>query len=1000
MRTFITQRARRVGIVLLVAGLLVSGLLGGVTAASAAPLGAVLPGPSCSVVGGVRTCELWAKTGTLTLPGGVTAPIWGYADTAGGAATLPGPTLVVDQNESVSIVLHNMLAENTSLTILGADMAPDLAGVAPAGQRAYTFTATAPGTYLYEAGLTTNAQHQVALGLYGALIVRPAGAPTQAYANPVTAFDDEALVLLSEIDPALHNSVNPAAFDFRQFKPTYRLINGKAFPQTDVIASGAGRRVLLRYANAGFGNPAMSLLGVHQQILAFDGSVQSFPQTVVGQEIAPGTTVDALVLLPATPPAGTARYTLYAPGIGLQNNGVQTAGITDFGGVLTFITIGAGTPVVGGPVATGVTATPNKTNGAQAVALAAALSDVASGNSPVTAAEYFIDAQGAAGTGTAMSGSFGAPTASVQATISAGVMGGLASGAHTIYVHGQDSSAAWGPWGFTTVVVDKTGPMIMAAAANPNPTNGAVDVLLSATGDDDMAGGGGSNVTQAEYFLGPAGAPGSGIAMQVTMPMPMAELKATILAATVGALPEGTKTVNMRARDEWNNWGMPGSVTFVLDKTGPVASNLIVTPQATNGWVGVSPTEAVVRIEAVLSDPLSGGVNSKIVNAEAWIDTAGAPGTGILLMAKDGLFDSPSEPAFFNIPLTNFRALPDGMHQILVHGKDAAGNWGATVSASIKIDKSGPVITGLNVAPNPPVAATTVVLTGLASDPSSTSNVVAAEWFEADPGQGLATAMQAVDGAFNSPAENLTASINISGWAPGLHSIKARAKDATGNWGPVVQVDMPVAGSDLIFGDGFETGNFSRWSSKVGNNCTIGNTPAFQGLYFMQAALLNNSPCYVQDNTPANETSYRARFYFRPRNTATGFSQMDIFSGLNTAGTTLFRVQYRRQGFSAPYTYQLRFGVLRTGGTPQVFTNWFNISNGPHFIEMNWQSAASATAQFYIDGTLRQTLSGLNTSPYLVDSVRLGGVGNLTFGVSGSPHFDQFESRRQTYIGP
>ena len=37
----------------------------------------------------------------------------------------------------------------------------------------YTFTASQPGTYLYESG--TNPHKQVHMGLYGALVVRPTG---------------------------------------------------------------------------------------------------------------------------------------------------------------------------------------------------------------------------------------------------------------------------------------------------------------------------------------------------------------------------------------------------------------------------------------------------------------------------------------------------------------------------------------------------------------------------------------------------------------------------------------------------------------------------------------------------------------------------------------------------------------------------------------------------------------------------------------------------------
>ena len=85
-------------------------------------------------------------------------------------------------------------------------MVPDTTGVAPGGTKIYTFTPTRPGTYLYEAGLLPNAQHQVAMGLYGALIVRPTAGDAGVHRPGSTAFDDEAVLVLSEIDPALNSA--------------------------------------------------------------------------------------------------------------------------------------------------------------------------------------------------------------------------------------------------------------------------------------------------------------------------------------------------------------------------------------------------------------------------------------------------------------------------------------------------------------------------------------------------------------------------------------------------------------------------------------------------------------------------------------------------------------------------------------------------------------------------------------------------------------------------
>ena len=164
---------------------------------------ATLPAETCTYDGltNTRTCELWATTGTLALPGGATVPFWGYASSdplLGGLAELPGPAIIANQGEIVQVILHNTLTEATALYFSGQDLIPDLTGVAAGGQTTYSFTATQPGTFTYEAGLLGTNQYQVAMGMYGALVVRPAGLPGQAYTDPATAFIDEALVLLEQ----------------------------------------------------------------------------------------------------------------------------------------------------------------------------------------------------------------------------------------------------------------------------------------------------------------------------------------------------------------------------------------------------------------------------------------------------------------------------------------------------------------------------------------------------------------------------------------------------------------------------------------------------------------------------------------------------------------------------------------------------------------------------------------------------------------------------------
>ena len=67
--------------------------------------------------------------------------------------------------------------ESTALLFQGQDVDPGPDRRRPlARPRRTPSPPRRPGTYLYEAGLLPNAQHQVAMGLYGALIVRPADA--------------------------------------------------------------------------------------------------------------------------------------------------------------------------------------------------------------------------------------------------------------------------------------------------------------------------------------------------------------------------------------------------------------------------------------------------------------------------------------------------------------------------------------------------------------------------------------------------------------------------------------------------------------------------------------------------------------------------------------------------------------------------------------------------------------------------------------------------------
>jgi FtsP/CotA-like multicopper oxidase with cupredoxin domain len=317
-------------------------------AIAAVGLAAAVLGTS-SASAAVRTVDLCARPGTATLTGITQVPIWGFGipSTAGDCSTatpsLPGPLITVDQGDTVTLHVVNQLPAAAApldhavrLEIPGITFDPGSATAPRGGDVTVTFTASAPGTYLYSSG--GDAGRQLAMGLAGLLVVRPAGAPGQAYAAASTAFDVEAPVVLGAVDPAFNAA--PDSFDLHTYNATYWLINGKAYPDTAGITAAAGKRVLLRYANAGFDNTSMMLLGLHEQVVGRSARALLAPVSATTEIIAAGATEDAVAVVPATPPPGPNGFAIYGQQLHLTN-GPQTstpaAGQVGPGGMLTFL---------------------------------------------------------------------------------------------------------------------------------------------------------------------------------------------------------------------------------------------------------------------------------------------------------------------------------------------------------------------------------------------------------------------------------------------------------------------------------------------------------------------------------------------------------------------------------------------------------------------------------------------------------------------------------------
>ncbi|HOX46265.1 MAG TPA: Ig-like domain-containing protein [Myxococcota bacterium] len=261
--------------------------------------------------------DLRAAADSLTLPDGQVVPIWGFG-LVGGPISLPGPRLVVPPGDDTLVVnLTNELSEPVSLVVFGhtGGLAPvrflDAQGrerirsfqveTAPGATGTYTFQPLRPGTYLYASG--SHPAVQLPMGLVGA--VTHDFAVGEAY--PGLLYDNEALLVYSELDPALNAAV--AAGDFGpagavtstvDFKPSVFLVNGLPAPAATAAldhAPVAGERTLLRLVNAGQRSHVPTLVGHLLTIVAEDAFPLRFARPEVSPLLAAAKSLDALVVL-------------------------------------------------------------------------------------------------------------------------------------------------------------------------------------------------------------------------------------------------------------------------------------------------------------------------------------------------------------------------------------------------------------------------------------------------------------------------------------------------------------------------------------------------------------------------------------------------------------------------------------------------------------------------------------------------------------------------------
>ena len=219
------------------------------------------------VVGGVKVFELTADEVKWEVSPGEFKEAWAYN------GMVPGPQILAELGDRVRILLHNKLAEPTTIHFHGMTVPADMDGVPvisqdpvlPGESFTYEFTIRNTGSNMYHSHF--NAQKQVPMGLLGAIII------PDAHDVPV---DRDVTMVLND---------GPLGFT----------LNGKGFPATAPIVVNQGNTLRIRYMNEGLQVHPMHLHGVPQKVIARDGHIlptAHWEDTVL---VAPGQRIDVLV---------------------------------------------------------------------------------------------------------------------------------------------------------------------------------------------------------------------------------------------------------------------------------------------------------------------------------------------------------------------------------------------------------------------------------------------------------------------------------------------------------------------------------------------------------------------------------------------------------------------------------------------------------------------------------------------------------------------------------
>ncbi len=835
--------------------------------------GAADAGPCGPAAGTVRTCNLIASAGNVTLPGAlptdatITAPIWSF--TTAGAPTVPvGPTLIALDNESITINVLNSLpgfAGNLAINVPGAATATsDSTGVASGGTATWTGSNLPAGTYIYEAGqlavgsATDNAARQDAMGLVGTLVVRPhdfdqTGALTPRYAltgslssngclaTGASGFTAEAMVQVSELSTEFNGNIAGGGhMGLAPYEPNYFLINGVPyhagtgpFPQPTIDVA-QGDCLLLRYADLGQSEHSMGTIGVRQTIIDENARpmIGATPRNLDAEYLTPGQTADSLVQVSANAHTGN-QIPVVDVGRFLHNDLSTTASTPSLGGAAIAINVVTQTVAAAllGPSAQ-VSVTPATDSGAKDLTV-----NVTWSSAP-TSANWFIDTVGGPLNGSFSGSSFVISHLMLDPLTNGGHA--LLDGDHIVWVQGTDTNGPGAPGG-DVFTLNRTGPSIYALTIDPPVTNGATQnkpaVGLPSLVDTQYAAGvgtlnfGGSDpgliVGDPIQILGlsPAAWDGNFTVQSVIGAAPLPPVVTGTFAAGTGTVDFGPNPPGLNigdaivlsgfTPDAWNG-------TFVVTGTSANTVSFSFGTTVTTNATAVGTASSGSRITFAF------GPNDPLVNADQSVLPAPVVTGGAQQVSSDLLIGGTAEPSLADWVITNIHWNIDG---------------GSTAGDVVYYDPSTPVPPNTDPAVGSPVAiAIDVPAASVAAltEGLHTVNITATETRYTSATLAGVTTYTLAEARTNTPAATITFVVDKTGPLATINSVtpdpagEASNTSANINYYPSIRVKAsitdasPIQSAELFMtqtGDPAPGTGPSPWKNGGGSQMTPDNAP-------------------------------------------------------------------------------------------------------------------------------------------------------------------------------